>query len=37
MESINLKKAVRQIRLDDTPESPVYTLDFTHAGISGKS
>ncbi len=37
MESINLKKAVRQIRLDDTPESPVYTLDFTNAGISGKS
>ena len=37
MESINLKKALRQIRLDDTPESPVYTLDFTNAGISGKS
>ncbi|MEY8460141.1 hypothetical protein AALA69_03305 [Eggerthellaceae bacterium 24-137] len=37
MESINLKKAVRRIRLDDTPESPVYTLDFTNAGISGKS
>lgn len=35
--NLNLKKAVEEIRLDDSPESPVYTLDFTDMGITGKS
>lgn len=35
--NLNLKKAIEEIRLDDSPESPVYTLDFTDMGINGKA
>lgn len=33
---IGLKKAVQRIALDESDESPVYTLDLTDKGVSAK-
>ena len=34
---INMHKAVRRIKLDDTPESPEFTLDLTDDGMQRKA
>lgn len=35
--NLNIKKAVQRIRLDDSPDSPVFTLDLTNSSINRKS
>ena len=32
METIGMEKAIREVRLDDSPDSPVFTLDLTDRG-----
>lgn len=31
---VNLKRAIQEIKLDDSPDSPVYTLDLTDSRIA---
>lgn len=35
--SINMRRAVRRIRLDDEPGSPEFMLDLTDAGMQAKA
>ena len=37
MTIIGLKRAVEEIRLDESPDSPVYRLDLTDIGIAEKA
>ena len=37
MAIIGLKKAIEEIRLDDSPDSPVYHLNLTDIGVAEKA
>lgn len=37
MPTLNIHKAVQEIRLDDSPESPVFKLDLTDSSINKKT